>query len=174
MSARHDVGFGPQGHRGPSCIGSGEQRGMSDRTLATVLVVEDNELDVESLQRGFRQLKITNPMVWAKDGLEALAILRNEDFGTCLRRPYVVLLDLNMPRMGGIEFLKELRQDVRISDTSVFVLTTSSHPKDLRNAHLMKICGYIVKPLDRAEMMEVISMLNSYWSICELPLETSA
>ena len=140
---------------------------------ATILVVEDNELDVENLQRGFKRLKIGNPMVWAKDGLEALDILRDHDPVTGLKRPYVVLLDLNMPRMNGIEFLKELRQDARINDTPVFVLTTSDHRQDVQAAHQQNICGYIVKPLERSQMLDALSMLNTYWTVCELPLENA-
>ena len=142
------------------------------KTETCVLVVEDNDLDVENLQRCLRRMKIENPVFRAKDGVEGLDRLRGRDPETGMKRPYVVLLDLNMPRMNGIEFLEEIRKDpLALSDTPVFVLTTSDHHRDIQAAHRHNVCGYIVKPMDRTEMMEALGMLNSYWQVCKLPIE---
>lgn len=141
---------------------------MSDSTT-TILVVEDNDLDVENLMRCFKRLNIDNPVLRAKDGLEGLDILRSTDPETGLKRPCIVLLDLNMPRMNGIEFLGKVRDDETIADTPVFVLTTSDHRRDLEEAHRRNVCGYIVKPLERAQMMEAVGMLEAYCKVCELP-----
>lgn len=138
----------------------------------TILLVEDNDLDVENLERCLRKLKINNPIIRAKDGLEGLNILRSVDPETGVKRPCVVLLDLNMPRMNGIEFLEALRRDDSISNTPVFVLTTSDHHQDIHAAHRHNVCGYIVKPLERSQMIDALNMLNSYWRICKLPTET--
>ena len=141
------------------------------KSETSVLLVEDNDLDVENLQRCLRRMNIENPVFRAKDGIEGLDVLRGRDAETGMKRPYVVLLDLNMPRMNGIEFLEELRRDEAIADTPVFVLTTSDHHQDVQAAHRHNVCGYIVKPLERARMMEALEMLSSYWHICKLPTE---
>ena len=111
--------------------------------VATFLLVEDNDLDVENIERGFSRLGIANPVVRVKNGLDALDVLRGRAGRGPLDRPYVVLLDLNMPKMNGIEFLEELRGDGRLADTPVFVLTTSEHPQDVEAAHRHNVSGYI-------------------------------
>lgn len=138
----------------------------------SVLVIEDNDLDVENLERCFRRMKIENPIFRAKDGIEGLELLREHDSKTGVKRPYVVLLDLNMPRMNGIEFLDELRRDEAIADTPIFVLTTSDHHQDVQAAHRHNVCGYIVKPMERQQMMDALGMLSSYWQVCKLPNES--
>lgn len=137
----------------------------------SVLLIDDNDLDVETIERCFRRMKIDNPVVRARDGIEGLEILRKQDPSVGLKRPYIVLLDINMPRMNGIEFLKELRRDQAIADTPVFVMTTSDHRRDVQAAHRHNVCGYIVKPMERQRMMEALGMLNSYWKVCKLPNE---
>ena len=93
----------------------------------TVLLVEDDDVDVMGVERALRKLKILNPIVRAKDGLEALELLRDPH---AVRRPYVILLDINMPRMNGLEMLAELRDDPRLTSAVVFVLTTSKSDED--------------------------------------------
>ena len=144
---------------------------MMNGSTTKILMVEDNDLDVENVTRCFKRMGVTNPVIRAKDGLEGLDVLRSSDPQTGLKRPYIVLLDLNMPRMNGIEFLEEVRQDVTLADTPVFVLTTSDHRQDVQAAHRRNVCGYIVKPLERREMMEALGMVNAYCQVCKLPLE---
>ncbi|MEM9488664.1 MAG: response regulator, partial [Myxococcota bacterium] len=84
---------------------------MIDANYVTVLLVEDNEVDVEAVRRAFRKLRIANPIQVARDGLEALDRLRGQGEYETVPRPYLILLDLNLPRMSGIEFLRELRRD---------------------------------------------------------------
>lgn len=136
---------------------------------ATFLAVEDNEIDFEKLQRGFSTLKITNPLVRAKDGIEALEILRATGDESQINGACIILLDLNMPRMNGIEFLEELRADPKLAHTAVYVMTTSDRPKDVQDAYDKNISEYILKPIDRQQMLEALNTLNLFWNLCEYP-----
>jgi CheY-like chemotaxis protein len=142
---------------------------MSISNLTTFLVVEDSDLDVEKIERGFVRLKIVNPIVRAKDGIEALQILRGECLEKSIDHPYLILLDLNMPRMNGLEFLTELRSDAKLKHAVVFVLTTSDHHADVYSAHQHNIAGYIVKPIRREQMLDALNTMNLYWNLCEYP-----
>lgn len=143
------------------------------KSATTILVIEDNDLDVENIKRCFKRMEVDNPILRAKDGLEGLEVLRSTDPDTGLKRPCVVLLDLNMPRMNGIEFLEEVRRDEVLSDTPIFVLTTSDHRQDVQDAHRRNVCGYIVKPMERAQMMQALGMLDAYCNICKLPSQNT-
>ncbi len=133
------------------------------------LVVEDNDLDVEKIERGLKKIKATKTIVRARDGREALEVLRGSESRERLEPPYIVLLDLNMPRMTGFEFLEELRADVQLRNTAIFVLTTSDRPSDVEMAHDYLVCGYIVKPINQSQMLEALSTLDGYWELCEHP-----
>lgn len=135
----------------------------------TFLVVDDDEIDVELLQRAFRKLKIANPVVRATDGLDALDVLRGTGGREKLRPPYIVLLDINMPRMSGLEFLDELRQDDDLRRTIVFVLTTSDDDADIFKSYEKNISGYVVKARAGRSFEEALSMLDHYWKVVELP-----
>lgn len=137
----------------------------------SLLLVDDDDIDVESVQRAFRKQRIANPITVAKDGLEALAILRGEDGHERLIRPYLILLDLNMPRMGGIEFLEAIRQADDLKDSVVFVLTTSDDDRDVVTAYKNQVAGYMVKSRVGEDFVEMIGMLDHYWRVVELPSE---
>ena len=141
----------------------------SPRRLNIVLV-EDDEVDVMNVRRAFKKNNISNPLFVAADGLEALAMLRGEVQGvTVPRERRVVLLDLNMPRMSGLEFLQELRADDALRRTPVVVLTTSDAERDKIEAYGLNVAGYIVKPVTVPAFVEVMAALNLYWSVSELP-----
>ena len=136
-----------------------------------ILLVEDDEMDVMNVQRAFKRNHITNPLYIARNGLEALAMLRGES-QTPPRMPLVrrlVLLDLNMPRMGGLEFLQELRADDQLRSTPVVVLTTSNQDLDRIEAYNLNVAGYILKPVTFTNFAELMATLNKYWALCELP-----
>src|SRR5690606_24646767 len=95
---------------------------MMQPNEVTVLLVDDDDVDVEAVRRAFRKAKIANPVEVARDGLEALKMLRGGSPGRAVSKPYIIILDLNMPRMDGIEFLNELRTDPEHHDAVVFVL----------------------------------------------------
>jgi len=133
----------------------------------TILLVEDDEVDVMNVKRAFKKNNISNPLVVASNGIEALEVLRSVSPDN--PRPKIVLLDLNMPRMGGIEFLKEIRQDPELSSLSVFVMTTSNEDSDKIEAFNLNVAGYILKPLSMDRFISAVSTLNSYWTLCEFP-----
>lgn len=135
----------------------------------TVLLVEDNDLDAEYIIRVFRRLNVEKPTQRARNGGEALDILRDNHASGADGRRIVVLLDLNMPRVNGLEFLAELRSDERIANTPIIVLTTSDAQRDVDDAHAFNISGYIVKPVSPEAFVKAISTANDYWNLVELP-----
>ena len=140
---------------------------IMDGKPVTVLLVEDDDVDVMNVKRSFEKLRIANPIVVAGDGVEALELLRKENV---ISRPVVVLLDLNMPRMGGLEFLKQVRDDENLKSMIVFVLTTSKADEDKTSAYSRNVAGYILKSSDVGNgFLNVVSMLENYWKIVELP-----
>ena len=138
---------------------------MKYRTVK-ILLVEDNEVDVEAIKRAFRKHRIANPIITAKDGLEALEILKNQEDA---KPPVLVLLDLNMPRMSGIEFLQELRDDPDLRKTIVFVLTTSKSEEDKVASYDLNVAGYMVKSEVGKDFINLVEMLDHYWKVVEFP-----
>ncbi|MGI8935547.1 MAG: response regulator [Phormidesmis sp.] len=135
-----------------------------------ILLVEDDRVDVMNVQRSFKRANITNPIFVAGNGLEALEILRGESEAVempKLRR--LILLDLNMPKMGGIEFLEELRKDPELRPIPVIVLTTSDQERDRVEAYNFNVAGYILKPVTFIQFAEVMAALNRYWTLSEIP-----
>lgn len=138
---------------------------MDDRTL-NILLVEDDQVDVMNVQRALRKNHILNPLFLAQDGVDALQKLRD---GEVPLSRLVVLLDLNMPRMGGIEFLREVRGDADLRRLAVVVLTTSDDERDRIEAYDLNVAGYIVKPVTFVSFAEAMNTLNMYWTLVELP-----
>jgi len=115
-------------------------------------------------------MRLANPIVVAHDGFEGLAALRGEAGAPIVEHPCIVLLDLSMPRMGGIEFLEVLRADSVLTSTVVFVMTTSAEERDRLAAYKHHIAGYIVKKdLSNDGLAKAIEMLDHYWRVVELP-----
>jgi len=137
----------------------------------TFLLVEDDDVDVMYIQRTFRQLGIANQLVVANDGIEALEMLRGANGYDPIPKPFIILLDLNMPRMNGIEFLTELRKDPEIKHSVVFVLTTSDDEQDKFDAYEHHVAGYIVKSEAGQSFQSALEMLDRYWRVVELPPE---
>lgn len=140
---------------------------LSNPVPMTILLLEDDEVDVMNVKRAFKKNNISNPLIVASNGIEGLAVLRSTT--SQQPKPRIVLLDLNMPRMGGIEFLKEIRQDPELSSLSVFVMTTSNEDSDKIEAFNLNVAGYILKPLSMDRFIAAVSTLNSYWTLCEFP-----
>ena len=138
-------------------------------TGVNILLVEDDEVDVMAVKRAFRELKIANPLIEAKDGIEALEILRGVNGHVPIPRPLVILLDLNMPRMGGMEFLDELRKDPDLHRCVVFIMTTSADEQDRVRAYDKNVAGYVLKHNPGHSFIDAISMLQHYWRVVELP-----
>jgi CheY-like chemotaxis protein len=133
--------------------------------LINILLVEDDEVDVMNVKRAFKKNHITNPLIIKHNGVEALDALRNDEVSF----PCIVLLDLNMPKMGGIEFLKEVRADDRLKKLTVFVMTTSNQDNDKVDAYNLNVAGYILKPLSMDRFISAVATLQSYWQLCEFP-----
>ncbi|MGZ0188770.1 MAG: response regulator [Alphaproteobacteria bacterium] len=138
---------------------------------ATFLLIEDDEIDIMHLKRSFTQLKIANQMVVANDGIEALDILLGRNGHEALSKPYIILLDLNMPRMNGLEFMAALRAEPSLTSTVVFVLTTSNDEKDKLQAYEKHVAGYILKTEAGQSFIEALGMLDQYWRVVELSTE---
>ena len=124
-----------------------------------------------NVKRAFKRNRITNPLFVAGNGLEALAMLRGqvEDGSEIPDTRRIILLDINMPKMNGIEFLQELRQDPALAPTPVIVLTTSDEDQDRIEAYKLNVAGYILKPVTFSSFAEVMAALNKYWTLCEMP-----
>jgi CheY-like chemotaxis protein len=137
--------------------------------IVTVLLVDDNAVDREAVRRAFAKLKIANPIVEARDGVDALEKLRGTASSPPLGRPYLVLLDINMPRMSGIDFLREVRADAALQDSVIFVLTTSKSDEDRMASYDFNVAGYVVKSDVGVGFLRVVEMLESYWKVVVLP-----
>jgi CheY-like chemotaxis protein len=140
---------------------------MKDPAYTGILLVEDDEVDVIKVRRAFEKNKLSYPLYVTENGLEALRFLRDRQGGGAF--PGIILLDLNTPKMNGIEFLKELRTDPQLRHLVVVVLTTSQDERDVVAAYGYNVAGYIVKPVSFQEFVDALSRINNYWSLCELP-----
>ena len=142
---------------------------MEDK-MYNIMLVDDDQVDVMNVQRAFKKNNITNPLHIATNGIEALDLLRGtEGREKILPLPRIILLDINIPKMKGIEFQRELRADPELHSISVFMMTTSNDDKDKLDAYNLNVAGYIVKPVSFDKFVSAVSVLNSYWKLCELP-----
>jgi CheY-like chemotaxis protein len=143
---------------------------MIENFMLNILLVEDDEVDVMTVQRAFKRGNINNPLYLASNGLEALAMLRDTPGQPSVipieRR--LILLDLNMPKMNGLEFLHELRADAALNHIPVVVLTTSNEEQDRVQAYDLNVAGYILKPVTFSIFVELMITLNKYWALCEM------
>jgi CheY-like chemotaxis protein len=142
---------------------------MLDPQTAHLLHVEDDDICQIMMSRAFKKAKIANPIIGAHDGFEALDMLRGTNGQERFPRPYLILLDLNMPRMGGIEFLEELRKDEDLRKSIVFVLTTSDADKDKVEAYNLGVAGYLLKSNPADAFLEATALLDTYWRVVEFP-----
>lgn len=138
--------------------------------MLNILLVEDDEVDVMTVKRAFKKGNITSSLYIAGNGLEALAILRGtaEQPSPIPPERRIILLDLNMPKMNGLEFLHELRADAAIKSIPVVVLTTSNEERDRVEAYNLNVAGYMLKPVTFSVFIELMVTLNKYWTLCEM------
>ncbi|MGX5174582.1 response regulator [Aliikangiella sp. IMCC44653] len=130
-----------------------------------LFLIEDDDIDAMTVTREFKKQRISNPIVRARDGLEALEMLRTGK----IERPYIILLDLRMPRMNGLEFLEAIRSDDDLKDSVVFVLTTSKDDRDITESYKKQIAGYFVKDQTGSEFLNVVNLLEGYWKVVHFP-----
>jgi CheY-like chemotaxis protein len=134
--------------------------------LLNILLVEDDAVDVMNVRRAFEKNNIINPLHVASNGIDALQMLRSDQLPSDRR---IVLLDLNMPRMNGLEFLRHVRSDPQLNLVPVVVLTTSADERDKVEAFNLNVAGYLVKPVTFGDFAELMATLNKYWSLVEFP-----
>lgn len=134
------------------------------KTNRPVLLVEDDTVDAMTVKRSFKELSITNKVEHAMNGIEALGYLENADVKPCL-----ILLDINMPKMNGIEFLQSLKENDGLKTIPVVMLTTSNDEKDKLESYNLGVAGYMLKPVDYQQFVQVMRSVNMYWTLSELP-----
>lgn len=134
--------------------------------LLNILLVDDDKVDVKNVERALKKNHLSNPLFVAANGIEALRMLRD---GTVPESRRLILLDINMPKMNGIEFLRELRADPALQNSTVVVLTTSNDDADKLAAFDLHVAGYLLKPVTFPSFIEVMATLNKYWALVELP-----
>ena len=142
---------------------------MTSAPLFNLLLVEDDDVAAEAVMRGLQKHALDCPVIPAEDGRAALQILRGKHNGRQIAKPYLVLLDLNMPRMNGFEFLQELRSDEDLRETVVFVLTTSGAETDRARAYRENIAGYMVKSAIGPQFSGLARFLTEYRWAVQLP-----
>lgn len=133
-----------------------------------ILLVDDDDGDAKAVRRAFGKYGAANPVVRARDGVEALDILRGPAANQP-EAPFILLLDINMPRMSGHEFLSELRKDPRLRRLVVFVLTTSDDAGDVERAYGQNVAGYILKKNAGSQCENLIRAVREYWQVVALP-----
>lgn len=134
------------------------------RNNVLILLVEDDRVDAMTVKRALKDLKVTNPLVIVSNGEEALAFLRDEQN----ERPGIILLDLNMPKMNGTEFLKVAKHDAALKSIPVVVLTNSKEEQDKIDSFNLGVAGYMIKPVDYKQFVEVVRTIDLYWTLSEL------
>jgi CheY-like chemotaxis protein len=136
----------------------------------TILLVDDDDGDARAVTRAFSKAKIGNQMVRAVDGIDALDILKGENGKTKPAQPVIMLVDLNMPRMNGIQFVQALRSCSRFRHSIVFILSTSMRDEDKTAAYDLNVAGYIAKATAGADfLISLVTLIDSYGCLVELP-----
>jgi CheY-like chemotaxis protein len=135
--------------------------------LRPVLLVEDNPMDVDLTQRAFARQSFRNPLEVARDGQEALDQITHWERGEQL--PMLILLDLKLPKVDGLEVLRQVKNHSQFSSLPVIVLTSSKHEQDVQAAYRLGANSYIVKPVDYDYFMDVVAQIERYWLEINVP-----
>ena len=130
-----------------------------------ILLLEDDEIDQETIRRAFKELKVNNPLVVASNGEEGLAYLNNPQND----QPCLIILDLVMPKMNGFDFLKTIKAHDTFKIIPVVVLSTSEEDRSRVESFGLGVAGYMLKPTDHTKFFETIRIINLYWTLSELP-----
>ena len=136
------------------------------RNLKPILLVEDDQVDAMTIKRAFSEVGIKNELIHKTDGEDALEYLKNQDS----KKPCIILLDLTMPKMSGLEFLHIVKSDEYLKIIPIIILTTSDHDRDIVESFEFSVAGYMVKTKDYQDFIKLMEEINHYWSISELPL----
>jgi len=130
-----------------------------------ILLVEDDTVDTMTVSRALKEIHVSNKLITVSNGKEALEYLRNPDNET----PCIILLDLNMPKMNGFEFLHAVKKDDQLKIIPVVILTTSKEEQDKIDSFRLSVAGYMIKPVDYQKFVDVMKTINVYWTLSELP-----
>lgn len=141
---------------------------MNDKT-ANIVLVEDDDGDAKAVRRAFKKANIVNPILRAIDGIDAFEMLRGENGKTKVADPYLLLVDINMPRMNGLQLVEKLRQDAVLRRSIVFILTTSKRDEDMAAAYDLNVAGYILKEKAGEDFLNLINLIQDYFGIVEIP-----
>ena len=145
---------------------------MAAPQAVDILLIEDNPGDVRLTQEALREGKVHNRLLVAKDGVEAMAVLRQEGLHRDAPRPDLILLDLNLPKKDGREVLAEIKADERLKRIPVVILTSSSADEDVLKSYDLQASCYITKPVDLDQFITVVQSIETFWlSVVTLPPE---
>lgn len=136
-------------------------------TQRPILLIEDNPMDVDLTKRAFTRRKLTNPIEVARDGAEALEWIEKWDSGSPI--PTVILLDLKLPKVDGLEVLRQFKAHPKYRVIPIVVLTTSEEDKDVKTAYQLGINSYIVKPVSFEKFVQVAEHIDLYWAVFNKP-----
>ena len=143
---------------------------MSDmHKTVHILLAEDDQIDEKAFLRAIEKLRITNPVTVARDGVEAWDILKGNNGKPPLPRPNLLVLDINMPRMNGLELLERIRDDADLHDSIVFMLTTSNDEEDKIEAFNLNVAGYMLKSDVGNSFVKAVELVENYWRVVEFP-----
>jgi CheY-like chemotaxis protein len=142
--------------------------------VVTILLVDDDKFDTKAVRRSFQALRFDNPVVEARNGIQAMDLLRGENGHEMVRWPFVILLDLNMPGMDGFDFLEKLRNDPDFRRAPVFVISGSESAEDRTRAYNLNIVGFIRKHGPSRSFLKEVQMLQHYIQVTEFPEQESA
>ena len=146
-------------------MSAGRFREGTLRSEKPILLVEDDAIDRMTVERALKEIRVTNTLEMVGNGEEALEFLRDP----AREQPGIILLDLNMPKMNGIEFLKFVKADESLRRIPVVVLTTSKDEQDRVDSFNLGVAGYMVKPVDYMQFVEVVKAIDLYWTLSEMP-----
>ncbi len=132
-----------------------------------ILLIEDNPMDVDLTRRAFTRRKVINTIEVARDGEEAIAFIRRWETGDPW--PVVILLDINLPKINGLEVLRELKTHPMLQKIPVIVLTSSGEDRDIQKAYELGANSYIVKPVDFEKFVDVAAQIDLYWNVINIP-----
>lgn len=135
------------------------------RNSKPVLLVEDDSVDAMTVKRAFKDLNVVNPLAHTLNGEEALDYLKSKEN----KKPCIILLDLNMPRMNGIEFLQVVKGNDTLKKIPIVVLTTSHEERDKIDSFKLGVAGYMLKSIDYKDFVEIVRTISIYWTLSELP-----
>lgn len=137
---------------------------MTMKNTLPILLVEDDKVDQMTIKRGLYHLKKENPLIIKQNGLEALEYLDNDDNP----RPGIIILDLNMPKMNGLEFLQHIKKNEIHRLIPVIVMTTSLQDNDRMESFKHQVSGYMVKPVDYPQFLNSLKAILNYWMVSEI------